>query len=411
MATRKAHAIAGATAVVIGAGAVLALSSGGPSVDEGGNSLTRLTNSAPKIETNSLDPVGSEEASRRATLNDQKAKEAEKQPNTTFVAQPVISEEVNTGPNGPLAQKPPAAKPLPDLKPLDSNEIKVPQNVSIQHIDPAQTQQAKDEQSRLAKADDARRKAIQDQIDTLLKNDPKPEIAIVGFREPEKKERSQSSGEKPSAGSRSGTDRVPTQAPVILAAKPGDVFFASLKVGFNSDDPRGLPVFATIIDQKANGSVGPLHGGVLAGNVTYSQDQAAVTFREMTLRDGRTAPIQAMAATLDEVRPGIAVNVDRHILSRYSGLLAGSLLQGLGSAGQQLLQNDQTTTLNDRFAVVSGPSAIDWAKVGLAAVQPLGSNLSQVAARNFNQPPTVSSPANTEVAIVFLQQVTVAEGK
>lgn len=408
MAASKVYIAAGAAVVIAGAGAVLFLT-GGPSIDQGGNTPTNLSQNAPRLNTDMLSPVGQEEASRRATANDQRAEEAKKQPDQSYVAPPVIAEEVNMGADGPLSQKPPAGLELPEVRPINPAEIKVPQKVVVtRQANPQQEVQAVAERERIKAENDRRNQLaakVQEQVNQLLANNAQPNINIQGYKEPPKKEANGSG-----SGS-AGKGRGAASGPVILAAKPGDVFYATLKVGFNSEDPRGLPVYATIHDQRANGSYGPLHGGVLAGNVTYSNDQAAVTFKQMTLRDGRTAAVQAMAATLDEVRPGVAANVDRHTLSRWSGLVVGSLIQGLGQAGQDLVRNDTQTTISDGFATTSGREGIDWQKVGLATLQPLGSNLSQVMARNFQRKPTMSSPAGTDVGIVFLQQVTVEASK
>lgn len=409
MAASKYYIAAGGAAVIVAAGVVL-LTTGGPSVDQGGNSPTNLSQNVPRLNTDMLSPVGQEEASRRATANDQKAEEAKQQPDQSYVAPPVIAEEVNMGADGPLAQKPPVGLELPEVKPIRPEDIKVPESVVVQRQpNPQQEVQVAAERERIKAENDRRNQLaakVQEQVNQLLANNAQPNINIQGYKEPPKKE-SNGSGN----GVGNGNGRGKPSGPVILAAKPGDVFYASLKVGFNSEDPRGLPVYATIYDQRGNGSYGPLHGGVLAGQVTYSNDQAAVTFRQMTLRDGRTAPIQAMAATLDEVRPGVAAKVDRHALSRWSGLVAGSLLQGLGQAGRDLVRNDTQTTISDGFATTSGREGIDWQKVGLATLEPLGSNLSQVMARNFQRKPTMSSPAGTDVGIVFLQQVTVEASK
>lgn len=363
-----------------------------------------------------MKPVGQEEADRRATFNEQKAEEVTKaEPGSSAVAPPVITQEIDMSQAGPAHDKPPTGIALPEIKPVPKTEIKIPERV-VAPVDPVREQEARD----LAAAEAERRRIqtdrhnsvaqrVQGQIDQLLANTGQPTINIQNYKEPPKPEpKTASNTSRAGTGTGAGGPRVgQASGPMILAAKPGDVFYASLKVGFNSDDPRGLPVFATVYDQRANGSYGPLHGGVLAGNVTYSQDQAAVTFTQMTLRDGRTAPVQAMAATLKDVRPGVATTVDRHTLSRYSGLVVASLIQGLGTAGQQLLDNDTTTTVADGVVTISGRDKIDWAKVGMATVQPLGQNLSQAFAQRFNRPATIASPAGTDVGIVFLQQVTV----
>lgn len=410
MAATKYYMAAGG-ALVIGAASWLMFSGGAPRLDQGGATESRVQGNVPILSNDVLAPVGNEEASKRATLNDQKAEAAkENKDDNSYVAPPVIAEQIDMSDDS-TGQRPPKGLELPPVQKLDPETIKVPEKVVVrQAANPQVDTQAQAERDRLKQENDRRNNAankIQEQINQLLANNAQPNINLQSYKEPPKKE-ADANGNGAGAGNRSGLPA----GKLILAAKPGDVFYASLKVGFNSDDPRGLPVFATIYDQRGDGSYGPLHGAVLAGNVTYSNDQAAVTFKQMTLRDSRTAPIQAMAATLDEVRPGVAAKVDRHTLQRYGGLVVSSLLQGLGQAGEQLLDNDTTTTFQDGFVTVSGnQGGIDWTKVGLAAVSPLGDNLSNAFAKSFNRKSTMSSPAGTDVGIVFLQQVTVEAAK
>lgn len=412
MASNTKYYIAAGGAVVVAAAGILLFTSGAPRIDQGGNSGSRVQGDVPYLDPGTLQPVGSEEASRRATLNDQKTQEAAQQGSGSAVAPPVVADEIDMSDNSPTGQKPPQGLDLPKIQPLNPSEIKVPERVVVRQAPAANPQaeiQAQAERDRM-RADMERKSnagnRVQDQINQLLANNAQPNINIQGYKEPPKPE-PKASGNG-SGKSVAGPNRGAKQGPVILAAKAGDVFYANLKVGFNSDDPRGLPVFATVFDQRADGSYGPLHGAVLGGNVTYSDNQAAVTFTQMTLRDSRSAPIQAMAATLDEVRPGVATTVNKHTLQRYSGLLVASLLQGAGQAGQQLLENDVTKTISDGVVVIGGgQGGVDWAKVGMAAAKPLGDNLANAFSKSFNRKPTIASPAGTDVGIVFLQQVTI----
>ncbi len=58
------------------------------------------------------------------------------------------------------------------------------------------------------------------------------------------------------------------------------------------------------------------------------------------------------------------------------------------------------------FAVQSGRN-VDYLTAGLGAALPVGQALTAAAARSFSRPPTLSSPTNFPIGIVFLQPVVV----
>ncbi len=147
----------------------------------------------------------------------------------------------------------------------------------------------------------------------------------------------------------------------------------------------------------------------LVGQISYSDNQAAISFNQIVTNTGAQFPVTAIAVSETQARTGIAADVDKHTLQRYSGLFLSSILQGVGQVGQQLVQNNRTVAVSDGV-IVSGREPVNYGQAALAALQPLGQNLSQAAASNFSRPPTMSAPAGMGLGVVFLAPVVIPQG-
>jgi hypothetical protein len=198
------------------------------------------------------------------------------------------------------------------------------------------------------------------------------------------------------------------QSGPIVLARSGDILMARLLYGFNSDDVRGLPIYAVISDYLPNGTVGPLDGARIQGQVAYSSHNAAIIFDTLVLANGREFPFSAIAVSADNGRPGVADRVNRHTLARYGSLFLAGIIQGVGEVAQVRLGNDgndqPVIIINEGDGTVNVDGRSDEPSDGeilAGALAPVGRNLSTAAARGFNRPPTISAPAGMPFALVF----------
>lgn len=197
--------------------------------------------------------------------------------------------------------------------------------------------------------------------------------------------------------------------PVVLARR-GDILTARLLYGFNSDDVRGLPIYAVISDYLPNGSVGPLEGARIQGQVAYSQRNAAIIFETLVMPNGREFDITAIAVSLDsDGRPGVAADVNYHTLSRYGSLFLSGIIQGIGEVAQIRLgdnSNDQPVIIineGDGTVNVDGRNRDEPTdgEILAGALAPVGRQLSSAAAQGFSRPPTITAPAGMPFGLVF----------
>lgn len=364
------------------------------STDMGGVADTRVAGGSPTARNAPMKPVSPSEASQRATVNAEKAGEAQAK-GSSYVAPPVIV--AVEGPRKGEDLKPSAEADRP-------KSVQLPPPPSIPAIQPVgrpltgQGAPAVVYAYPQPVADAELRKRVQSQIDQILKpieggfitrTYAKPATAVAT-----------------GLGGIGLTGASAVSSAAMIAARTGDVAYAILDRGFNSMDPQA-PIFATIMDLRDNGQVGPLHGSRVMGQITYSKTQAAVTFNTLVMPSGYQVGIKGLGITETDGRTGIAANVDEHTLERYSGLLVSGLIQGAGQVGQQLVQNNQGYVVTSAGTYVSNSQPTTLLEAGLAALQPVGNALASAAAQQFNKPATISSPQAMGLGIVFLQPLQV----
>lgn len=192
----------------------------------------------------------------------------------------------------------------------------------------------------------------------------------------------------------------------------GEMRFASLTYGFNSDNPRGLPIIATMSDILPNGRSGPFDNAVLRGAVQYSENNASIVFDTARLASGEQVQIEAIAVAGREGTTGVADRVNRHVVARYGSLFLAGLIKGVGEVGQIRLAGEAATNptiiVDGTNNTVNIPASDELSngEVLAGALKPVGDNLSDAAARGFNRPHTISAPAGMPFAIVFVSTVT-----
>lgn len=379
----------------------------------------------PEMRKDHMSPVGDAEADRRVTQNVDAAQRAMAD-GKSYVAPPVIAK------SAPAKVEAKEVKPEKELLPSvvgvkDGEEEEVTPDRGATHARSHDSDEQEDDGgdiqtigSRLNEQVDALVTSVGGGISRVVvadyRNIPSKGSSGNGKASGKAGDASASRGnvhdERPASASDAQKDEIdPSKYDIVLAAKPGDLFYGTLKVGFNSDDPQGLPIFATIHDQRPDGSYGPLDGAVLEGSVDYTDRQAAVTFTRMILPDGRDAATQAMAVRLGSLRPGIAEKVNNHNFARFGAMTVASLLEGLGYAGEMFVSNSRSMVANNSGIYGMGTSGVDWGQAGLAAAEPLGSNLNSALTQDFYRQSTKSSKAGMEIGIVALQTIEIPELK
>ncbi|MDF2690153.1 MAG: conjugal transfer protein TrbI [Gammaproteobacteria bacterium] len=207
------------------------------------------------------------------------------------------------------------------------------------------------------------------------------------------------SSQPSNSGGASGASSAP-QGPVAI--KAGTIMFAVVQTALDSDQP-GTPVMATIV-------TGPYTGALLLGNFKLEGEKLVVTFSQMSLKSQPSTVGIGTAYAIDSqtANNAVATSVDNHYLLRYGMLFAASFLQGFGSAYQSYTYQCPPNTTN--CTVINGTSGVPstTATTKTAMYQgfgQVGTNLGQVAANQFNTPPTVTLAQGTGIGVLFMNDV------
>ena len=123
------------------------------------------------------------------------------------------------------------------------------------------------------------------------------------------------------------------------------------------------------------------------------------------------ATINAVAISPDNARSAMATSVNHHYLSRYSSLFASAFLAGYGDtfaqAGQIVVPGTQDSKGNPVIINTGSLSPVQRVFAGLGKV---GQQTSSAAEQYFDTPPTVKVSSGVGLGILFLGNVSKAEG-
>ncbi len=175
--------------------------------------------------------------------------------------------------------------------------------------------------------------------------------------------------------------------------KPGDLLYAVIEIGVNSDVPS--VVMATVASGK-------YRNARLLGGFQRHDKRLVLAFNRVVLPSGGTVQLEACAVDPSTSEASVASRVDTHFFSRWGGLAASAFLEGLGTAkrysGAQstIYGNNRDTT--DQM-VWNTYSFEDQAWIAAGKV---GEKAGKVFEKNFDRPPTVYLASGTAIGVLVL---------
>lgn len=200
---------------------------------------------------------------------------------------------------------------------------------------------------------------------------------------------------------------VPDAAPVQLASlpqttaqlqhlpiKPGDLLYAVVDTGVNSDVPSA--VMATVASGK-------LRNVRLLGSFQRHDERLVLAFNRAVLPTGESVQLEAYAVDPSTTEASVASRVDTHFFSRWGGLVASAFLEGLGSAkrysgSQSTIYGMNNGDTSDQM-IWNTYSVADQAWIAAGKV---GEKAGKIFERGFDRPPTVYLESGTPVGILIL---------
>jgi type IV secretory pathway VirB10-like protein len=179
-----------------------------------------------------------------------------------------------------------------------------------------------------------------------------------------------------------------------LNIKPGDLLYAVIDTGVNSDVPSA--VLATV-------SAGQYRNTRLLGKFQRFDERLVLAFTSAVLPSGESVQLEAYAVDPATSEASVASSVNTHFFSRWGGLVASAFLEGLGTAkrysgAQSTIYGTSSGETTDHM-VWNTYSPADQAWIAAGKV---GEKAGKVMERNFDRPPTVYLDSGTPVGVLVL---------
>ena len=186
-----------------------------------------------------------------------------------------------------------------------------------------------------------------------------------------------------------------TPEPVATDAgiKPGDLLYAVIDTGVNSDVPSA--VMATIASGK-------YRNARLLGKFQRFEKRLVLAFSSVILPSGERLQVEAYAVDPATSEASVASSVDTHFFSRWGGLVASAFLEGLGTAkrysgAQSTVYGNASETTDQMVWNTYSPADQAWIAAGR-----VGERAAKIFEQNFDRPPTVYLESGTAVGVLVL---------
>lgn len=178
-----------------------------------------------------------------------------------------------------------------------------------------------------------------------------------------------------------------------ISVKPGDMLYAVVETGVNSDVPSA--VMASVV-------AGPYKNARLLGKFQRFEERLVLAFSRIILPSGEDVQLEAYAVDPSTSEASVATSVDTHFFSRWGGLVAASFLEGLGTAkrysgAQSTLYGNSADATDQMIWSTYSPADQAWIAAGK-----VGEKASRIFERNFERPPTVYLEQGTPVGVLIL---------
>jgi len=174
--------------------------------------------------------------------------------------------------------------------------------------------------------------------------------------------------------------------------KPGDLLYAVVETGVNSDVPSA--VMATVAS-------GPYKNSRLLGRFQRFEHRLVLSFSRIILPTGEDLQLEAFAVDPTTSEASVATSVNTHFFSRWGGLVAASFLEGLGTARRY--SGAQSTV----YGGMDGSDHMVWSTYSPAdqawiAAGKVGERAARIFERGFDRPPTVYLEQGTAIGVLIL---------
>jgi len=188
-----------------------------------------------------------------------------------------------------------------------------------------------------------------------------------------------------------------TPSSSAVALRPGDLLYAVIDTGVNSDVPSA--VMGTVASGK-------LKNARLLGKFQRFEERLVLSFSRVILPDGSDAQIEGYAVDPATSEGSVASSVNTHFFSRWGGLIATAFLEELSNAKKY---SGAQSTIYGGYGGMNGQSTdqMVWntyspADQAWIAAGKVGERAGKIFEKNFERPPTVYLESGTSIGVLIL---------
>ena len=188
----------------------------------------------------------------------------------------------------------------------------------------------------------------------------------------------------------------PAPAEVETILKAGDILFAETINANSSDLPA--PVAVKVVS-------GDLSDSRLVGSfqVPESADGMVIKFNRMTLPDGRTAAVQALAVDPATASSAVASDIDRRWLSRFGPIIAASFVKGFAESAA--IASSSTIDYGDDVRITTNNAERTSKQNVASGVAEVGRSIADIIRESAPRGPEIILHPGTGLALLFLDTV------
>lgn len=178
--------------------------------------------------------------------------------------------------------------------------------------------------------------------------------------------------------------------------KAGDLLFAETINANSSDLPA--PVAVKVVS-------GELSDSRLVGSfqVPETADGMVIQFNRMTLPDGRTAAVQALAIDPATASSAVASDIDRRWLSRLGPIIAASFVKGFAESAA--IASSTTIDYGDDVRITTNDAERTGKQNVASGVAEVGRSIADIIRESAPRGPEIILHPGTGLALLFLDTV------
>lgn len=195
-----------------------------------------------------------------------------------------------------------------------------------------------------------------------------------------------------------------TPAKEQVFAKAGDIFYGTIDIGMNTDEPSAVTAYILS---------GPFKGGkllgALAGQTAPYSEKAVIQFTSLNHpKFDRSIPVKIFAVDRDTKRAAVADNVDRHLLTKFGLAAVVDFAQGYAE-GKSQSATTVTYGQNGAPTVISQSELTNKQLLARGAAKTM-SRVASTLAPYTNRPNTLEVYSQTEIGLLVAADIVYVEG-